>query len=94
MQIFLSYVKENKLGVFTLALSLTYIFIGLPSQISVIWKTGSARDVSLPMFFLLALQSLFWVFYGVQRKDWPMMIANAFVVLFAAIIILQCFLLS
>ena len=88
------YVKENKLGSFTLALSLTYIFIGLPSQVYTIWETASARDISLPMFLLLALQSLFWVLYGSQRKDWPMIIANTFVVLFAGIITVQCLLFS
>lgn len=85
------YVKKNKLGIFTLALSLTYIFIGLPDQIWTIQKTQSVAGVSLSMFCLLAAQSTFWVLYGIQRKDWPMVTANFFVVIFAIVIIVQCF---
>ena len=84
----LKYAKENKLGVFTLTLSLAYIFIGLPAQIYQIWETRAVQAISLPMFLLLALQSSSWVAYGVQRKDWPMIIANTF----AVIIVTLCFL--
>ena len=50
MQKLVKYVSGNKLGTFTLALSLTYIFIGLPSQIYIIWETGSVRGISSNVF--------------------------------------------
>ncbi len=84
------YVLKNKLGTFTLALSLTFMFLGLPSQVYTISVTKSVNNISFPMFSLLATQSFFWVLYGVQRKDPFMIIANTFGTLFAGIIVLQC----
>ena len=45
MRALLKYAKENKLGVFTLTLSLAYIFIGLPAQIYQIWETRAVQAI-------------------------------------------------
>ncbi len=87
----LEYIKNNKLGTFTIALSLTYMFLGLPAQIFKIWQTRSVGDISILMFCLLAAQSLFWVFYGIQKRDWFVVTANTFGTLFSTIIVLEYF---
>ena len=94
MSAILRYIRENRLGATTLFLSLSFTFLGLPAQIYKIFITQSAKDVSPFTFFLLALQSFFWVLYGAMRekKDWVIIIPNAFVVLFAVIILLEYFL--
>ncbi|MFA6105287.1 MAG: SemiSWEET family transporter [Patescibacteria group bacterium] len=80
---------KNKLGIVTLAISLTYMFLGLPSQVIEIWKTQSVKNVSILMFSLLTIQSIFWVAYGIQRKDKFVVIANFFGSLFSAMIVVE-----
>lgn len=88
----ITYIKNNKLGTATIVLSLSYMFLGLPSQILSIWQSQSVREISLPMFFLLCVQSIFWVLYGLQKKDWFVVTANTFGTLFSAFIVLEYFL--
>ncbi len=75
-----------------MAFSLTFMFLGLPSQIIRIWQTGSVKEISVTMFSLLMLQSVFWVLYGRQKNDWFVIIANSFGTLFSAIIVVEYFL--
>lgn len=86
------YIKDNKLGAVTIITSLSYMFLGLPSQIWNIWQSQSVREISLPMFALLCLQSIFWVLYGFQKRDWFVITANAFGTLFSAAIVVEWFL--
>lgn len=65
------------------------MLLGLPSQIIQIWTHQSAKDISFLMFLLLAIQSTFWIAYGIQRKDWFVTIANTFGAIFAAIIVIE-----
>jgi len=41
-----------------------------------IYKTKSARDVSLTMFIFLAIGIALWFFYGVLIKETPIILAN------------------
>lgn len=92
IQNILKYIMNNRLGAITVALSLTFMFLGLPSQIIRIWQTHSVKEISITMFFLLTLQSVFWVLYGRQKNDWFVIIANSFGTLFSAIIVIEYFL--
>ena len=40
------------------------------------WRSRSTRDISLPMFLVLALGIILWLIYGVLIGDWPLIIAN------------------
>jgi uncharacterized protein with PQ loop repeat len=80
---------KDKLGIVTLVISLTYMFLGLPSQVIEIWRTRSVSNVSILMFLLLTIQSIFWVVYGLKRKDKFVMIANCFGGLFAAMVVIE-----
>jgi len=84
-------ISENRLGTATLVVSLAYMLIGLPAQIHQIWVTQSVRDVSLLMFLLLATQCIFWVMYGVQRKDWVMWVTNSICLIFSLILLTEYF---
>jgi uncharacterized protein with PQ loop repeat len=84
-------VVNNKLGIITLALSLTYIFLGLPSQIAQIWQTHSIKNVSILLFIFLGVQCFFWVLYGIQRKDKILIITNSFLTCFAFIVVIEWF---
>lgn len=41
-----------------------------------IYKTKSARDVSLTMFIFMAIGISLWFFYGVLIKELPVILAN------------------
>lgn len=45
-------------------------------QIHRMLRTRSADDVSLGYFVLLIPGFLLWVFYGLSRNDWPLVIPN------------------
>ena len=56
----------SKLGIVTTGISLTYMIFGLPSQILQIWSNHSVKDISILLFILLVMQSLFWIAYGIS----------------------------
>lgn len=86
------YVRNNRLGIVTVTLSLTFMFVGLPSQILRILETKSAKEISITMFSLLVVQSFFWVLYGYQKRDWFVVTANAFGTFFSLVIVIEWFL--
>jgi lactoylglutathione lyase len=51
------------------------------------WKTKSTRDISFWMFMLLFVGLILWLLYGIFLKDLPIILANAFTLLFAGIIL-------
>jgi uncharacterized protein with PQ loop repeat len=89
MSKYLQKIKNNKLGIATLFFSLSFMCVGLPSQIIEIWKTHSVKGVSGVTFLLLTTQSIFWVLYGKQRKDKVIIAVNIFGALFAAVIVIE-----
>lgn len=83
------YIKNNKLGTLTVFFSLSLMFIGLPAQIWRVWQQQSAKEISVVMFGLSANQSIFWMLYGRQKKDWFLITANFFNALFCATIVAE-----
>lgn len=51
--------------------------ISLVPQVTKIWKTRSAKDVSRKMFIAFCLGVALWLAYGVVKGDLPMMIWNS-----------------
>lgn len=89
MEVFSIWVQANWLGATTLVICLTYMFLGLPHQIWTIWRKQSVEGVSRPMFMLLAIQSLFWVLYGLQQGDRFVIIANSVGALFSMTVVVE-----
>lgn len=56
-------------------------------QVTRIWKTRSARDVSLPAFAVFTIGVAMWLAYGVLRQDPAMMLWNAVTLLLAIAIL-------
>ncbi len=42
-----------------------------------VWKTRSARDISLGMFLVMVLGLALWLIYGMLSGDAPLVAANA-----------------
>jgi MtN3 and saliva related transmembrane protein len=59
-------------------------------QLTRIWRTKSAHDLSYGMFSAFSLGILLWLVYGVLRDDLPVIVANAItLVLSVAILVLK-----
>ncbi|OKO84151.1 SemiSWEET transporter [Bradyrhizobium sp. AS23.2] len=48
-----------------------------------VWKTRSARDISLGMFLVMVLGLALWLVYGLLSGDAPLVAANAVTMLLA-----------
>lgn len=56
-------------------------------QLHKCWTTGSAGDLSLYMFLVLAAGLSLWVVYGVLEQDWVIIVANGVSVTLLSVII-------
>jgi MtN3 and saliva related transmembrane protein len=45
-------------------------------QVVQIWRTRSAKDVSLPMYLIFTTGVLCWLTYGLALGAWPIIVAN------------------
>ena len=48
-----------------------------------VWRTRSARDISLVMFLVMVLGIALWLTYGLLSGDAPLIVANAITMLLA-----------
>jgi MtN3 and saliva related transmembrane protein len=48
-----------------------------------VWKTRSARDISLGMFLIMVLGLALWLIYGLLSGDGPLIASNAVTMLLA-----------
>ena len=48
-------------------------------QVIKTWKERSAKDVSLWMFIIAAVNEVMWIGYGVLKDDWVIIFTNAIV---------------
>lgn len=58
-------------------------------QVLRIWKTRSARDISLPMYVTFTGGVLFWLAYGVLLGSWPIIGANIVTLILALAVIVM-----
>ena len=56
-------------------------------QVHKIWKTRSAKDVSLPTFLAFALGVALWMVYGIVKQEPPIILWNAVTLVLAAAIV-------
>ncbi|MGL4630917.1 MAG: SemiSWEET transporter [Leadbetterella sp.] len=56
-------------------------------QVLQIYRTKSAKDVSLAMFLLFTLGVTLWLYYGINIHSVPMIAANSFTLLLAITIL-------
>ena len=61
----------------------TLTTIAFVPQVIKIWKTKSAKDISLGMFVILCTGISLWVVYGILVKSLPVVVANAMSLAFA-----------
>lgn len=67
----------------------TLTTIAFVPQVAQIWRTRSARDVSLPMYLLFTLGIALWLAYGLMLGAWPLIVANAITLVLAACVLVM-----
>jgi MtN3 and saliva related transmembrane protein len=58
-------------------------------QVLQIWKTRSAKDVSLPMYITFMVGIICWFTYGLMLNAWPIIVANIITFALALAVILM-----
>jgi MtN3 and saliva related transmembrane protein len=58
-------------------------------QVTKIWKTKSAEDVSLVMFIAFCVGVGLWLTYGIIKKDWAILLTNGVTLLLGLAILVM-----
>jgi len=56
-------------------------------QVIKTWKEKSAKDISLLMFVIAAINEVMWIAYGILKNDWVIIITNVVVIAMSIIMI-------
>ena len=56
-------------------------------QVIKTWKSKSAKDLSLAMFFVFALGTLLWLIYGIFIQQLPIILANSITLALASVLL-------
>ncbi len=56
-------------------------------QIEKMWRTRSAKDVSLGMYTTFTLGVVMWLVYGILIDSWPIILANCVTLLLAGMVL-------
>ena len=54
----------------------TLTTVSFVPQVIRAWRSRSTRDISLPMFLVMALGIMLWLIYGAMIGNLPLIIAN------------------
>ncbi|MCF8186699.1 MAG: SemiSWEET transporter [Sulfuritalea sp.] len=63
--------------------SATFTTVAFVPQVIRVWKTKSARDVSLGMYALFNTGVALWLCYGLLIESWPIIVANSITLILA-----------
>jgi MtN3 and saliva related transmembrane protein len=69
------------------ALASVLTTISFVPQVWRVWKTRSARDLSLPMYLIFTMGVALWLVYGVMLGSWPIIVGNAITVVLAGMVL-------
>jgi MtN3 and saliva related transmembrane protein len=61
--------------------------IAFVPQVWRIWKTRSARDLSLPMYAIFTCGVALWFYYGLLLGAWPIIACNGITLLLAGTVL-------
>ena len=81
----MSHTALNLLG-FVAGVLTTAAFV---PQVLKIWKTRSARDISLAMYTVFTTGVVLWLVYGVALGSVPIIVANVFTLALALAVLLM-----
>ena len=56
-------------------------------QVAQIWRSRSARDISLHTFGVFTIGITLWLAFGILRQEWPIVVWNGITLLLSATIL-------
>ncbi|QKJ65529.1 SemiSWEET transporter [Deefgea piscis] len=68
------------------ALCTTIAFV---PQVWQVWRSRSAKDISLGMYLIFVTGVSLWLVYGFMLGDWPLILANSVTLLLAGAVLLM-----
>jgi MtN3 and saliva related transmembrane protein len=63
--------------------------ISFVPQVLKVWRTRSAKDISLGMYSLFTLGIAAWLVYGVLIDSWPVILANLVTLMLAGSVLVM-----
>jgi len=66
-------------------------FANVP-QIYKIFKTKSAKDISITTYIILTIGSVVWILYGIEIMNFPLLIMNGLALFEFILILIGCYL--
>ena len=45
-------------------------------QVIKVWKSRSAKDISMRMYAMMSTGVFLWLVYGIRLRSWPIILAN------------------
>ena len=63
--------------------------IAFVPQVWRIWRTRSARDLSLPMYAIFTVGVALWFVYGLELGAWPIIACNGITLLLAGTVLVM-----
>ena len=69
------------------ALASVLTTISFVPQVWRVWKTRSARDLSLPMYLIFTTGVALWLVYGLLLGSWPIIVGNAITIALAGTVL-------
>jgi len=66
----------------------TLTTVSFVPQLTKVWRTKSADDLSYGMFSVLSLGILLWLVYGLLQRDLPLITANGITLMLSVAILL------
>ena len=67
----------------------TLTTIAFVPQVIKIWRSKSARDISMPMYACFTTGLVFWLTYGIMIRATPIIVANTITLLLAIAVIVM-----
>ena len=61
--------------------------IAFVPQVWRVWKTRSARDLSLPMYLIFTTGVVLWFVYGLLLGSGPIIVGNAITLVLAGVVV-------
>lgn len=80
--------QTNWITIIGMAAACLTTFSYIPQMIKVI-KTKRTNDISVIMYFAIMTGIFLWLIYGICLVDWPIILANAFSLIFTGTIFIM-----
>lgn len=67
----------------------TFAFVPQVYQVYQVWKSKSAKDISLGMYSIFVAGIALWLVYGVLAQSRPVVVANTLTLILASMVLLM-----